>query len=117
MRSNELYLKDILDSIKKIYNYIDDKNFNTFRNHEMMKDAVLRNLEIIGEASNNISDSLKKKYQNILWSEIIGLRNIVVHDYFGVDLNIIWEIIKKDLPEFEKQIQEILKKEFNNTSD
>ena len=73
----------------------------------MMHSACIRQLEIIGEAASRLSDELRRKSTNIEWREIIGLRNILIHDYFGVDLNIIWEIITNDLPKLNIQIRKL----------
>ena len=75
----------------------------------MVVDAVVRNFEIIGEAANNIPKEIREKYNDIPWKEIRGLRNLVAHEYFGVDKSIIWEIAKKDLPEIKPKIELLLK--------
>ncbi len=75
----------------------------------MMRFASIKQLEIIGESANHISDSLKQKYSDIQWKEIIGLRNILIHEYFGVDVNVIWTIITVDIPKLENAITRILK--------
>lgn len=74
---------------------------------QLVIDAVIRNLELIGEASKNISSEIKKKFSNIPWSEMIGLRNLATHGYFKIDLKIIWDIITKDIPENKQSIQNI----------
>ena len=74
-----------------------------------MVDAVIRNLEIIGEAAKNIPGEVREKHPEIFWKRMIGLRNITIHEYFGVDLNIIWEIISKNLPETKPKIEAMLK--------
>ena len=65
-------------------------------------------MEIIGEAGNHVSDEIKAKFSNIEWSQIIGMRNVFVHEYFGVDSKVVWEIIKVDMPELRKKVIEIL---------
>lgn len=80
-----------------------------FFNDTKTIDAVVRNLSVIGEAVNNIPDEIKIKYQDIPWDEIIGMRNKVIHEYFGVDADILWETIKTDLPIFKKQILKLSK--------
>jgi uncharacterized protein with HEPN domain len=74
----------------------------------MAVDAVIRNLEIIGEAAKNLPQDIKDKYPDVPWKRMIGLRNIAVHEYFGVDLSIIWEVVTKNLPETKGKIVEIL---------
>ncbi len=83
--------------------------YEDFENDERTVDAVIRNLEIIGEAARNIPLELRDKYSDIPWRRIVGLRNVVIHDYFGVDLEIIWEIITKDLLDLKEKIKGILK--------
>lgn len=75
----------------------------------MMRFATIKQMEIIGEASNHLSQAIKEEFSTIAWSQIIGLRNVFVHEYFGVDTNLVWEIIKKDLPELKSKIAFILK--------
>lgn len=107
----KLFAEDILESIEKIENYIGNMHYEDFENDNLKIDAVVRNFEIIGEATKNISEDIKNKYKNINWKGIIGLRNRIIHDYFGVDLKIIWFIIQNELPKLKEQIKEILEKE------
>lgn len=112
MRRNYLlYLEDILSSISKILNYVGNASYEDLIKDEMRVDAVARNLEIIGEASGKIPQEIKDKYQSIEWRKISDFRNILAHAYFGIDYEIIWEIIRKKLPELQKGIQAILEKE------
>lgn len=107
-RNYKMFIEDILDSIKKIENYIKDLNFEEFTLKTIVADAVIRNLEIIGEASRNLPDKIREQNPEIPWKKMIGLRNISTHEYFGIDLEIVWEIITKNLPETENQIQKML---------
>jgi len=75
-----------------------------------IQDAVIRRLEIIGEAVKNIPFSFRKEYPKIPWKKISGLRDILIHEYFGVDMRLVWRITKKDMPEFKKRISDILEK-------
>jgi uncharacterized protein with HEPN domain len=109
-RSHKLFVEDILDAIGKIECYIKGLSYNDFIEDAMVIDAVIRNLEVIGEASTNIPEDIRKKYPAIPWKRMIGLRNIVIHGYFGIDLGIIWEIITRNLPETKPLIVEMLKK-------
>lgn len=110
-RTPKLFLVDIVQSIEKIEKYIEELSFEDFVSNEKTIDAVVRNLEIIGEASKNIPDWLKSKYINIPWREIAGMRNKMIHEYFGIDYEIIWEIVKKDLPELRAKIKGIMQQE------
>ncbi len=108
-RNQKLVIEDILESINKIERYIENLKYKDFEKNELVIDAVIRNLEIIGEASKNISDDIRNEYKNIPWKRMIGLRNITTHEYFGIDLSIIWEIITVNLPETKSKIELIVK--------
>lgn len=103
-----LLLQDIIESIEKIKSYTHGMTYDLFYNDDKTIDAVIRNFEIIGEAANRIPDELKDKHIEINWHRIRGFRNRIVHDYLGVDLEIIWNIIENNLDELQKQIQEIM---------
>ncbi|MDZ7764124.1 MAG: DUF86 domain-containing protein [Melioribacteraceae bacterium] len=107
-RDSKLLIRDILISINKIKVYTENKTYESFMVDELVKDAVVRNIEIIGEASNRIPDDLKSKSQNIPWSKLRGIRNRIVHDYFGVDYSIIWFIIENELIPLETELQILL---------
>lgn len=106
-RESKLLLLDILDSITKIKAYTSGYTFETFIADTRTCDAVVRNFEIIGEASNRLPDELKEKYSEINWFRIRGFRNRIVHDYMGVDYHIIWQIIEHDLDTLFKDIANI----------
>ncbi|MCG2712734.1 MAG: DUF86 domain-containing protein [Candidatus Omnitrophica bacterium] len=110
MRNYKLFIEDILDAINKIETYTKGLSYEMFMAQEMVVDAVIRNIEIIGEAARNVPENIKRKYSYIPWKRMIGLRNITVHEYFGVDLDIIWEIVSKNLPETKPGIQAMLGK-------
>jgi uncharacterized protein with HEPN domain len=107
-RSEALYIKDILDAIKSIEDYTKEISFKKFSNSQMMIDAVVRNFEIIGEASKNLSKKTKSAHPEVPWEDVSAMRNKIIHEYFGVDLEIIWETIQKDLPHFKNAIKELL---------
>ena len=98
-RAQKLYLKDILDAITKIKNYTKDLSFEEFSKSNLVTDGVVRNFEIIGEASKNIPDKMKEKYPDVSWKEMAGMRDKVIHEYFGIDLEIIWKTVKIRLPQ------------------
>lgn len=104
-----VFLEDAINSIEKIEKYLQNIEFEDFCKNEMMVDAVIRNLEVLGEAIRNVPQEIKDRYPEIEWKEAIGFRNILIHNYFGIDLETIWETIKKDIPKFKKEIEEILK--------
>lgn len=102
-------LMHILEAIHEIEQYTSKVDFDAFEQNSMMRFATIKQMEIIGEASNHLSQAIKEEFSTIAWSQIIGLRNVFVHEYFGVDTNLVWEIIKKDLPELKSKIAFILK--------
>lgn len=97
-RSPELLLEDILEAIEKIERFTVGYSKEQFESDAKTADAVIRNLEIIGEAANRIPEDFQNKHSDVAWNQIIGLRHRIVHDYFGIDLEIIWSILKNDLP-------------------
>lgn len=101
-------LQLILDAIQEVENYLIETDFKNFIGNSMMRFACIKQLEIIGEAGNHISEETKEKFSDIEWSQIVGMRNIFVHEYFGVDVNLVWEIIKSELPDLKIQIIRIL---------
>lgn len=113
-RTVKLFLEDINEFILLIEKYIEGLDYKTFSENQMVIDAVLRNLELIGEASKNIPEEIKRKFSNLPWPEMIGLRNIAAHGYFKIDLEIIWDIITKDIPESKKKLIIMLKELFQD---
>jgi len=110
-REWRLFLEDMLESIGLLNNYVEGMEFSGFKKDRKTVDAVVRNLEIIGEASRFIPEPVKQKYLDVDWKGIIGLRNRIAHEYFGVDLAVIWNIVKQELPKLEAQVKHILEKE------
>lgn len=108
-RDVKVFLSDVLESIEKIEEYMKDITKEDFFKKTQLQDAVMRRLEIIGEATKNIPMSFRKKYTDIPWKKIAGLRDVLIHAYFGVKLERVWNVVKKDLPDLEKQIEKILK--------
>ena len=109
MKDDQAYIEHIQDCIKKVKAYTDDLDEDSFIENEMVQDAVIRNFEIIGEATKMISDNLKQSYYEIPWKEIAGMRDKLIHDYLGVDVYVIWETIKNDIPILEKFLDKIIK--------
>jgi uncharacterized protein with HEPN domain len=98
-------LEDIMLAIQKIGRYTSQMDHDAFLGDELVIDGVARNLEIIGEAVRQLPEEFRRVHTQISWTQIAGLRNRIVHDYFGLDLEIIWEIIQHDLPELEKRVR------------
>lgn len=109
MRDYKLYLHDIKEAIEKIESFIEGYTFEEFTNDHKTIDAVIRNLEIIGEAAKHIPKRVREKHPDVDWKAMIGMRNILAHEYFGVRIGIIWKTIKERLPALRNKIEEILK--------
>src|SRR4030042_3148182 len=109
-RRDKAYLKHILDVISDAKRFMEGVNKEEFLENKEKQYALLRALEIIGEATKNLSKEMKQEYSEIQWRDIAGMRDKLIHEYFGVKLDLVWATVKKNLPELEKQIHEILRK-------
>jgi len=110
-RADVEFLADTKEAVLRINAYTQDLSYEQFLEDKKTQDAVVRNLEIIGEAAKNISEELKKKYPQIRWKDLAGVRDKLIHHYFGVNFDIVWNIVKQELPELFSQLEEILKNE------
>jgi len=106
-RDPKLYLKDILDAIARIEDYTKDLSFEEFSKNNLVVDAVVRNFEIIGEASKNIPHQIKSLYPDIPWKEMAGMRDKMIHEYFGIDLEIVWQTVKTRLSQLKSLLSDI----------
>ena len=104
------FIEHILESINAIENFSKNLSKEELVSNRLKQSAIIREIEIIGEAVKNISENLKEKYQEIKWKDIAGTRDKMIHHYFGVDLNIVWNIIHQDLSLLKKQIINIKNK-------
>ncbi len=110
-RGYRLYLEDILESVNSIQRYADTLSYEELTRDKMRVDAIIRNFEIIGEAAGKIPQEVREKYPTLEWRKISDFRNILVHEYFQIDLEILWDIIKNKIPELKSQIESIIEKE------
>ncbi|MFQ5979408.1 MAG: DUF86 domain-containing protein [Candidatus Heimdallarchaeota archaeon] len=108
MRNNRRRLLDILEAIELIEKYA-QRGRQAFEEDELIQTWVLHHLQIIGEAVRQLSPEFRKANPEIKWSEIIGMRNILVHHYFGIDTEIVWTVVERDVPSLKRNIQQILK--------
>lgn len=108
-RDVKLYVKDILEAIKAIEKFVEGMDFESFKEDDKTSSAVIRKFEIIGEATKNIPQSIKEKYPHIPWKEMAGFRDRLIHFYFGIKYDIVWDTIKLRLPELRNNIEKLLK--------
>jgi uncharacterized protein with HEPN domain len=109
-RDYKAFINDILEAINRIESYTSDLTIEKFSKSQLYQDAALRNLGIIGEAVKRLPDTLIKKYPEVEWKKIAGLRDILIHSYFGIDIEIVWDVIQNKLPDLKDQISFILSK-------
>jgi len=108
LRNYRLYLHDVKEAIEKIETFTKGFTFEEFAEDDKTVDAVIRNLEILGEAARHIPKKVKEEHPDVDWKAMGGIRNILAHEYFGVRMGIIWKTIKERLPELKQKIEEIL---------
>jgi uncharacterized protein with HEPN domain len=111
-RDDIVFLEDILECIKKINEYIKGVSRQDFEANDEKQDAVIRRLEIIGEAVKNISTTIRNQNPTIPWREMAGMRDVIVHQYFGVSIGLIWKVCTVDIPNLELPIKRLLKKNY-----
>lgn len=102
------YVQDIFNSINDIELFTRDMDFSVFVQDRKTVSAAIRNLEVIGEAARNIPDEIKEKYPDIPWKNIVGMRDKLTHEYFGVDIDVVWKTVQNDLPALKEQILKLI---------
>ena len=112
-REYKLFLGDILESIERVQKYTSTLTLSSFKNNSLVRDACVRNIEIMGEAIKNIPKEVKARYPDIPWEKVIGFRNMVIHQYWVIDVDILWDIIQTKLDSLYKQVAVALEKEKN----
>ncbi len=113
-KDNLVYLRHILDCLHRIKEYTKKMRYNDFMNNALVQAGVIREIEIIGEASKRLSKEIKEKYPDIPWKKMAGMRDKVIHDYFGVDLDAVWDTVENDIPMLKNKIGSIIAKEEKN---
>lgn len=109
-RGDEEFLGDIQEAIKRIISYTAEMSYEEFLSDLKTQDAVVRNIEIIGEAAKNLTVGFKEVHKDIEWKQIAGMRDKIVHFYFGVKWDIVWDVVKNKLPDLQVKINEIIEK-------
>lgn len=109
IKDAKVFIEHILECVELIENYTINKREDEFLSSVQLQDSVIRRIEIIGEATKNIPGQIKEKYQEIPWKRIAGMRDMLIHEYFGIDLKLTWEVVKRDIPDFKKEILKIRK--------
>ncbi len=107
-RELNILLTDILESIRKLSNYTEELSLEEFKKKELIQDGVARNLEVIGEAIKRIPDNIRVEYPQIEWKKLAGLRDILIHQYFSIDFEIIWDVVKNKIPELKMVIENLI---------
>lgn len=104
-------IQDILKAIEKIEGYLKKTSLNEFKKNELLADAIIRNFEIIGEASKNIPATIRRTHPSIPWMQMSGMRDVLIHEYFGVDLDTVWHTAKHHLPSLREQLVHLIHRE------
>ncbi len=107
-RDYRLYLDDMLEACRKIRRFTEGMTFHDFERDVKTQDAVIRNFEVIGEAANRLPEEIRSRYHGIEWAKIIGFRNVLIHEYFGVKLETVWSAIEEKLADLEEQTKAVL---------
>ncbi len=109
-KDNTVYLRHILDAIHRIETYIEGITYENFIDNNLVQSAVIREIEIIGEATKNLAGEFSDKYPNIPWRKMVGMRDKLIHDYLGVDLDAVWDTIEKDIPALKNKLRNFIEK-------
>jgi uncharacterized protein with HEPN domain len=107
-RTDQAYLEDMLEAARRATSYCVGMTREQFLDDDKTQDAVVRNLEILGEAAKSVSATVRKEAENVPWRNIAGMRDRLIHEYFGVNWDIVWDVVSQDLPPLLPQLQELV---------
>jgi uncharacterized protein with HEPN domain len=114
-KDDSVYLKHIIDAISRIQDYTKGVKYKDFIKNHLLQDGVIRQLEIIGEATKKLSNDTRQKNPEIPWKDMAGFRDKLIHDYFGVDLDAVWEAVERDIPTLKGKLTPLIGKETAHT--
>lgn len=106
-----LFVEDILTAVEKIETYTGSMTYDEFATTSVIIDAVIRNFEVIGEATKNIPKRIKNRFPEIPWKEAAGFRDVLIHHYFGIDVEAVWDTVQTNIPDFKEQMERVLRAE------
>jgi uncharacterized protein with HEPN domain len=108
MKSDVVYLRHMLDAIAQIQEYVQAKSSAAFKHDRLLQDGVIRQLSILGEAARHVSSALQQSYPTVPWADVVGMRNILIHDYVEIDVAEVWKTVHDDLPLLREQLRQTL---------